>query len=300
MKLTHRQVEFFKAIIEQGSITSAAAVLNVSQPAVSKALAILELEIGFPLFQRTQNGLIPTLEARAFYTEVDRSFSGLQYLSSVARDLTALKHGRLVVGVIPALSVRWLPIVIARFTKEFPEANLTFEAFSSTHMTQMVGQGRIDLGICQTSTNDPIVLRTPLFNIDVGVVLPPTHSLADKASIGPDDLPGQTLISLSRADVISRQLETLLVEIDKKVHRRVEVSLGSTLCRLAEEGAGIGLTDAETYHCCRGAGLTWRPFHPPIQMPIALLQSQRQPPSQMEREFIRGLRRLPPVLQVPS
>lgn len=298
MKLTHRQVEFFKAVMEQGTITGAAASLRISQPAVSKALSALEGEIGFPLFQRTQNGLVPTVEARAFYTEVERSFSGLRYLSSVAGDLMALKHGRLVVGVIPALSVRWLPSVVVRFIDRFPEANLTFEAFSSPHMAQLVGQGRIDIGLCQTSTNDPAVVRTPLFDIEVGAVLPVGNKLAAKTQIGLEDLASQTLISLSRADVISRQVDGLSADTGINLLRRIEVSLGSTLCNLVAEGAGIGLVDAETYHCCQSPAVVWRPFRPFVSMPISLLQSQRRPPSRMEREFIKHLCSIMPVMQI--
>ncbi|WP_062225935.1 LysR substrate-binding domain-containing protein [Aureimonas frigidaquae] len=295
MKLTHRQVEFFKAVMEQGSITGAAVSLRISQPAVSKALGALEAEIGLPLFQRTQNGLVPTVEARAFYTEVERSFSGLRYLSGVARDLTTLKHGRLVVGVIPALSNRWLPLVVARFIERFPEANMTFEAFSSPQMAQLVGQGRIDMGLAQASTNDPAIQRTPIVDIEVGVVLPRAHPLAAQKLIQPQDLAGQTFISLSPTDVITRQLDSVLASSGVTIQRRLHVSLGSTLCNLVGEGVGIGLVDAETYHYCRRPGLVCRRFEPRISMPISLLRSQRRPPSLMEHELIDHMRRIPPI-----
>ena len=137
-----------------------------------------------------------------------------------------------------------------------------------------------------------------MFDIEVGAVLPAGNRLANKAQIELADLSDQTLISLSRADVISRQLDELSADTGIKMHRSVEVSLGSTLCNLVAEGAGIGLVDAETYHCCRGPALVWRPFAPFVSMPISLLRSQRRPPSRMEHEFIKHLYTSPPVMRI--
>jgi Transcriptional regulator len=285
MRLTYRQIEFFKAIMERGTITDAAQALFVSQPAVSKALSALEAEMGFPLFVRSKTGLMPTFEARAFYTEVARSFSGLDVLSDVARELKEMKHGRLVVGVIPALSTRWLPLLAARFLQAHPEVKFTFEAYSSPQIAQMVGQGRLDIGIAQPSTRDPAIRRTELFALDVAAVMESTHRLAAKAVITPEDLAGENLVNLSRPDVIRRQLEGLLANRGVDVSRRLEVALGSTLCRLVEQGVGIGLVDVETLSNYRSESLVARRFQPHISMPISLLQSTRRPASQLEHRF---------------
>ena len=73
-----RQIEAFRAVMVTGTVTQAAKMLEVSQPAVSRMISYLEYEIGFKLFSRASRQLIPTDEGRAFYDEVERSFIGPQ------------------------------------------------------------------------------------------------------------------------------------------------------------------------------------------------------------------------------
>ena len=285
MRLTYRQVEFFKAIMERGTITEAANALRVSQPAVSKALKALEGELGLKLFERTQSGLMPTFEARTFYKEVARSFIGLEILSGIGRELHEVKHGRLVVGAIPALSMGWMPKLVARFLQRYPKANLTLETFSSPDIAQMVGQGRLDIGIAQASTNDVSIRRTDLFSIDTVCVMPKDHPLARKDVITPRDLTSVYLISLSRPDVIRKQVEAVLAENGITLPQRLEVTVGSALCKLVSEGVGVGLVDLETAMNFTSGMIDVKRFEPQIKMPISLLQSLRRPESELERRF---------------
>jgi DNA-binding transcriptional LysR family regulator len=285
MRLTYRQMEFFKAIMERGTITEAANALRVSQPAVSKALKALEAELGLKLFERTQSGLMPTFEARTFYKEVARSFIGLEILSGIGRELHELKHGRLVIGVIPALSMGWMPKLVARFLQQFPNANLTLETFSSPDIAQMVGQGRLDIGIAQASTNDVSIRRTDLFSIDTVCVMPKDHPLARKDYITPRDLTSVYLISLSRPDIIRKQVEALLAENGITLPQRLEVTVGGALCKLVGEGVGVGLVDLETAMNFTSGIIEVKRFEPQIKMPISLLQSLRRPESELERRF---------------
>ncbi len=295
MRLTYRQVEFFKAIMERGTITEAAKALRVSQPAVSKALRTLEGEMGLKLFERTQSGLMPTFEARTFYKEVVRSFIGLEILSGIGRELHELKHGRLVVGVIPALATGWMPKVVASFLQQFPNANLTLETISSPDIAQMVGQGRLDIGVAQATTNDVSIRRTDLFSVDTVCVMPRDHPLARKDYVTPQDLTDVYLISLSRPDIIRKQVEALLAENGIHLATRLEVTVGSALCKLVSEGIGIGLVDLETAMNFTSGMIEMKRFEPRIKMPISMLQSLRRPESELERRFTIFLKESAPL-----
>ncbi|WP_457092582.1 LysR substrate-binding domain-containing protein [Microvirga sp. P5_D2] len=288
-------MEFFKAIMERGTITEAAKALRVSQPAVSKALRTLEGEMGLKLFERTQSGLMPTFEARTFYKEVVRSFIGLEILSGIGRELHELKHGRLVVGVIPALATGWMPKVVASFLQQFPNANLTLETISSPDIAQMVGQGRLDIGVAQATTNDVSIRRTDLFSVDTVCVMPRDHPLARKDYVTPQDLTDVYLISLSRPDIIRKQVEALLAENGIHLATRLEVTVGSALCKLVSEGIGIGLVDLETAMNFTSGMIEMKRFEPRIKMPISMLQSLRRPESELERRFTIFLKESAPL-----
>jgi len=87
MMITSRQLEAFRAIMARGTVTAAAERLGVSQPAVSKILAGLEHEIGYPLFTRIKRRLAPTSEARLLEQEVTRLYHSLERVTEVAREI---------------------------------------------------------------------------------------------------------------------------------------------------------------------------------------------------------------------
>ncbi|WP_141287755.1 LysR family transcriptional regulator, partial [Ideonella azotifigens] len=74
MKLTHRQVEVFRAVMTTGHVTRAAELLHSSQPTVSRELARLEQVLGLALFERVKGRLRPTVRALALLEEVEQSY----------------------------------------------------------------------------------------------------------------------------------------------------------------------------------------------------------------------------------
>ncbi|MEK1931977.1 MAG: LysR family transcriptional regulator, partial [Pararhizobium sp.] len=98
-----RQLEIFRAIMREGTITAAANALSVSQPAISKVLLHLESQLGYALFDRIGGRLVPTMEAHLLYADVDRVFRQMEALNSLARDVGANKIGLLRIGVTLSL-----------------------------------------------------------------------------------------------------------------------------------------------------------------------------------------------------
>src|SRR5690606_4101492 len=85
MRLRH--IEIFQAILQTGSVTGAAGLLNVSQPAASKALQHAEAQLGFTLFRRVRGQLLPTPEARILEQSTARVFEELQRARRLAGGL---------------------------------------------------------------------------------------------------------------------------------------------------------------------------------------------------------------------
>src|SRR4051812_19207609 len=79
-----REIEAFRAVMLCGTASRAAEMLNISQPAITKALQALERSINFDLFERTKGRLVPTPEGQLFFREVEQSFVGLARLRTAA------------------------------------------------------------------------------------------------------------------------------------------------------------------------------------------------------------------------
>ena len=89
-RINSRQVEAFRATMLTGSVTEAAALMTVTQPAVSRLLRDLQALLKMELFERRGTGLVPTAAAMALYTEVERSFVGLERITAAAEEIRGL------------------------------------------------------------------------------------------------------------------------------------------------------------------------------------------------------------------
>src|ERR1043165_3773011 len=85
--MNDRQLRYALTVWRERSFSKASGRLNVSQPAVSEQIALLEQELGFALFARTGRGVEPTYVGRAFLQHADQAVSGLLELTNTARQL---------------------------------------------------------------------------------------------------------------------------------------------------------------------------------------------------------------------
>ena len=292
--MNYRQVEVFKAIMDSGSITGAAVILRISQTGVTKALQLLEHDLGLQLFIRSTRGLAATDEARALYAEVERTYFGMQNLQRFANELRDRKQGRVVVTVMTALSIAWLPAMAARFAKDHPGVTLSLYADSSVDAVRLVGSGEIDLGIAQIRSEETNLARRKLFDLEGLIALPARHQLARLPLITPADLSGEPIISLGPADEFRRKFATAM-EAGGAVYRSaIDVSLGMTVCAMVEQGIGVGFVDAETARVTTTPAIVFRSFAPRILVPIYMFRRRDRQASSIAAAFSSSLRPPPP------
>src|ERR1700720_690729 len=96
-----RQVEAFKAVIENGTISRAAEILHVSQPAMSKLIAHFEFDTGLKIFDRHKGRLAPTENGMRLYNEIDRIFAGIRQVENAVDVIRREEQGRISIGVLP-------------------------------------------------------------------------------------------------------------------------------------------------------------------------------------------------------
>src|SRR5471032_1489651 len=88
--LKNRQVEAFRALMQRHTVTRAAQMLHISQPAMSRLIAVFAERVGFALSTRQQGRLMPTIEANVLYTEVERAFVGIDSITQAAQQIRAM------------------------------------------------------------------------------------------------------------------------------------------------------------------------------------------------------------------
>lgn len=115
MRLRH--IEVFHAVYTTGSITSAARMLYVSQPSVSKVLAHAESQLGFALFERNRGKLTPTAEADMLFDEVDKIYRQLFTVRRKAENIRQHRAGVVDIAVTPALGLSGYQTLLPGFAK---------------------------------------------------------------------------------------------------------------------------------------------------------------------------------------
>ena len=118
MKL--REMEIFRAIMLGGSVSEAARILNVSQPAVSTSLRYMEDRLGMKLFRREKGRVYSTPEALALFTEIEGVFEKLDAVQRFAEDLRDTRSGVLSLASTPTLTYAFLAEAIAQFRRDRP------------------------------------------------------------------------------------------------------------------------------------------------------------------------------------
>lgn len=157
-----RQIECFAALFEEGSVTRAARRLNIVQPALSARVARMEADLGERLFERSPQGMRPTLAGtRAYeaFTPVLASFREARRSFSRQGEDGA---GRISAGFVASVADSVLASSLARFLERFPAVEVTaFEGYSSL-MFDWVRAGLVDFAVINDVVEDPQLRTTPL------------------------------------------------------------------------------------------------------------------------------------------
>ena len=142
-----RQLVYFTAIAQAGTITAAAQKLHMSQPPLSLQLQKLEEELGCPLFERDTRHLHLTQAGELFY---ERAQGILQQCADVKREMADLQaggRGLLRIGVVSSLSTSLLPRWVAQFHARYPMVQLELTERDSYRLLELVRSQRIDLAL---------------------------------------------------------------------------------------------------------------------------------------------------------
>ncbi|MFC7397857.1 LysR substrate-binding domain-containing protein [Chelatococcus sp. GCM10030263] len=287
---TLRQIDAFRALIETGSVSAAADLLRVSQPAVSKSLAHLEEDTELRLFDRVKGRLVPTFLAMRLYEEIDRVFAGLRQVEQAVEALKREQQERLTIGVIPALS-DFAPAVVSRFLKARPGVHIVLAVRGSQFVVEWVSNRQVDIGIISGRVEVPYLETETILRDSLVCVLPRDHPLARKRTLTPRDMESAPLITYSK-DARTRQLtELLFEEAGAKANVAIETTTAQVLCQCVVEGLGIGVVHPLMARSVRSR-VAIRPIVPAITSDFLLCWRKDSRNSALVAQFIEEVHAL--------
>jgi DNA-binding transcriptional LysR family regulator len=288
--LNIREIEIFRAVMMEGSVSRAAQRLMISQPAASKYIGQLERRLNLALFARNGGRLVPTPEGTALYDQVERLFLGLSQLEQFMKDLGGERQGHLTVACLPLLSLTAMPEIVANFMRERPSVSVALQTRSSARIVEWVSARQVDLGVCFCFSRPPGIRIEPLVDLELFCALPPGDPLESRDIIEIGDLQGRDLITYDHLDRTQFWLEALLEQEKVYTRRRVQVFWTSVAMELVMRGVGISIVDRLTASRIPGGVEQLRPFRPSLSFNLNLVWPEHWPASALARSFARELR----------
>ncbi len=283
MRLRH--IEIFQAIRQTGSISAAAQLLHVSQPAVSKVLQHAELQLGFPLFLRVRGKLQPTPEALLLEREVEKVSESLQGVQRLAESLRRSPGHRLRIGSTPALALSLLPPVISEWTRRYPDISCELASAHSRELVQNLLMRELDVALTFKLPDHPGLKARALAH-GVLVALAPRGYWPDESegvALALHELADAPLIGLSNADPLFARLDSYLKTIEPPPRISIAVQTYSLARAMVESGAGLAVIDPFTALGASRASTLIRPLSPALPITLyALTRADEAPAHTLE------------------
>jgi LysR family transcriptional regulator, nitrogen assimilation regulatory protein len=144
-----RQIRYFVAACEEGSLSAAAARLNCTAPGVSQQMSALEARLGTHLLERTRRGVTPTAAGRRFYERCMAVLKAVSEAEIEIEDFKAGLRGSIAAGFGPGVASAILPQALARFTREFPQVDVAISSGSADTLLAATSSGSLDFYVGQ-------------------------------------------------------------------------------------------------------------------------------------------------------
>jgi len=283
-----RQLEVFRAVMRNRTLTAAAEALNVSQPAVGKVLKHFESQIGYQLFERISGRLVPTPEAHLLYRDADRIFREIEALKTFSNRIRDKRLGFLRIGASGPPTFALLPIAAERFRKRNPNVELEIQTLPAAEVAERVVIGEIDLGLTMVTLAVPQIRCQVSGSAQVVAVLLRSSRLAKKAQIEPHDLINETVISYGSKPVVGQLLDQAFRQAGLARKAQIEITLSIAALPLVQRGLGIALVDS-LVPWAGFSDLIVKPFKPTVDLDVVLVTNPTLPGSRFTREFARDV-----------
>jgi LysR family nitrogen assimilation transcriptional regulator len=291
-----KQLEYFVRVAELGSFTRAAQALDVAQPALSRQVRLLEVELRQSLLLRNGRGAMPTEagkllldHARGILHQVDRA---REELGRVGGALA----GRVAIGLPPSLS-RVLAVPITRAVRQqLPQASVSICEGLSINMQEWLATGRLDIAVLYNAQPTPGIELTPLHEEDLVLVQPRPPGLAEDPPPEPitlKDIASQLpLVIPSRPNALRMLVESQMANIGVRPQVALEIDGVAAILDLVADGAGAALLSRNAVaSSIRPSAFQMRAVtSPPLRTRLSLAVSAQRPSTLTQKACLDLLR----------
>jgi LysR family nitrogen assimilation transcriptional regulator len=273
-----KQIAYFVRVAELGGFTRAAAALGVAQPALSRQVRLLEVELRQTLLARDGRGAVPTEAGRLLLAHGRGILHQVERAREELGRLRGALAGRVAVG-LPTSLARMLTVPLTRaFARQMPEATISISEGLSAALLESLVNGRLDVVLLYNARPSPDIEITPLRAEELLLVQACAHGGAT-APIRLQDIAALPLVIPSRPNAIRMRVDTELATLGCSPRIALEVDGVSGILDLVAEGVGSAILSRNAVaSAARPELFRLRPIREPqLQVQIALAVSAQRP-----------------------
>ncbi|WP_208591222.1 LysR family transcriptional regulator [Gracilibacillus suaedae] len=236
--MTIVRFEIIAKVVELGSFTATAEKLNMTQSAVSHAVASLESELAVPLLIRDRRkGITLTEVGQKVLPHMREILKRMESINQEIALATNLETGIIRIGTFASASSCLLPKLLSKFQKKYPRIEFKFYEGTYEEIIEWLSSGIIDIGFVVKGKSNPDFDLVPLIKDNMVVAYHPDHQFHTKETVSMKDLMDQSFIMPT--GMYQSHVEELFEDAQMKPSIRFEVRDCTTIANMVQEGLGV-------------------------------------------------------------
>jgi LysR family transcriptional regulator, hydrogen peroxide-inducible genes activator len=239
--LTIRQMRYLLALAETRHFARAAALCNVTQPALSTQIKELEQTLGFAVIERKRAAAEFTAEGQEVLRRVTKIVTETRDLEDFAKQCSGLLVGPLVAGIIPSIAPYLLPLCLPLIQEKYPRLDLKLRETRTATLLRELAAGRVDVAILALPIDIAGVAETPLFDDHFLAAVARKEAKATPARLTPLDVPADKLLLLEEGHCLREQALSYCHLASAKNLATLGATSLTTVLEMVAAGYGITL-----------------------------------------------------------
>lgn len=275
-----KQLAYFVHVAEMGSFTRASAYLQVAQPALSRQVRALEVELRQPLLQRNGRGATPTEAGKRLLAHARGILQQVQRARDDLEDQRGAAAGRLAIALPPSVGRSLTTPLVKAFREALPRASLSVVEGLSTYALEWLAMGRVDCAVVYNVTPSPAIELQPLLDETLYLVSRRSGRTARMGRpVSLHEVAGCELVMPSRPHSVRMVLETAMAAAGERAHVAMEIeSIPAILDLVAQGGCHGVLAENAIRTSGRPEAYRLQPIgEPPLQATLWLATSAQRP-----------------------
>lgn len=293
-----RQLRYFAAVVNQGSVSRAAAQLNMTQPPLSAVIAQLERELGVRLLDRHHRGVDPTEAGSHLAREAARLMTRVEEVTKAVRGIGTGRIGRLSIAATSPVAWEILPNLVTDFDRRSPDVEIEISQSRDAEVLERVRDRQAEVGVVYcTSTRHLERLRgrdlevAGIHREPLVMVLPPDSPLAGRTTLDLAETGGERwVMPLDQDGFPGLAAHIRHAWAQAGIEPRVKQTVASldTLLRLVSAGMGVAMVPASVRQVAGSGLVVTRLVAPLAPIEAAVVWRRNERPSPVLERFLRA------------